>query len=136
MDHCHFLLAHRPDIELPKTVETESNPISNGCGSDTPSTSSPNRDWKSAKSCFHRSGYPTSISPPVGAEEEARRRYGATAAAVGGATNRTPLVGDFGGRGQNSPSGSLTEAAQSVDELFTSSYTAQQSSHGCGTLCC
>ena len=136
MDHCHFLLAQRPDIELPEQVETDSCPINNGRGSDTPTTSTSDREWKSAKSCFHRSSYPTSISPPVEAEEEAKRRYGTVAAAVGGATNGTPLVGDVGGHDQNLPGGSLIGAAQPMDDLFTFPYTAKQSSHVSGMLCC
>ena len=65
---------HHPDIVLP----TAGNDVINGRGSDTPtscSSSDTEKEWKSAKTCFHRKNYPSSIPPPLGDLEEGRKRY-------------------------------------------------------------
>lgn len=79
----------------------------NGRGSDT------DREWKSAKSCFHRKDYPSSISPPLGAEEEARRRYGAVACATSGGSVGEPLQGGRdSGSGQECTTGPLSDGVR------------------------
>ena len=65
---------HHPDIVLPAA----GNDVINGRGSDTPtscSSSDTEKEWKSAKTCFHRKNYPSSIPPPLGDLEEGKKRY-------------------------------------------------------------
>lgn len=116
------------------TVEIDSS-TSNGRGSDTPTTSDVEQEWKSAKNCFRRKGYPVSISPPTGAQEEARRRYGAAANTGGVAIAETRKGGQVGGCGPESTNNSL-EGGESSKELSHLPHPPHLSSHSAGTCVC
>ena len=113
---------HHPDVVLPASLHAPSGP-GDGHGS-----SSSDREWKSAKTCFHRKGYPSSISPPLEALEEAERKYGITVSA--GVINESLQGGGDDGSSQEPATNSARDEGQTKLESSQSVSNPQQLSQG------